>query len=508
MTVVASRVGYLDGKLNAGPAQTDDDGIRIRYAAMLSSIHRSFFHRLLAFLSFMCSSVREGLRAGQVDVVIGTTPPLFQALAAWCVALLRWKPFILEVRDLWPDFAIEMGVLKNPFFIWLGRRLECFLYRRAKHIIVNSPAFIDYLVHTRGIRRDKITLVPNGVDVAMFDPAARGEEIRNSWGVGDRFCVVYAGALGPANDIPTIIRAAERLRADDEILVTQMEHHANLVPWFQLAERTNAKVRFLPIEADGTLSLDRLRAMLSERTRLIAFAAVSNVLGTRNDVAQIVRIAREAGVATLVDAAQHVPHDPTDVQAWGADFVAFSGHKMLGPTGVGVLWGRRELLDSIQPFLGGGNMIEEVTEQGFTTKASPARFEAGTPPIVEVIGLAAAVDYLSRWPMEAIARHEHRLTEVAMAGMSRIDGLRILGPAPDQRAGIVSFVVDGVSPHDLCKFLDLRGFALRDGHHCAMPLHRSLGIDHSARASFYLYNTVEEVERFVETLAATIEKLR
>ncbi|MCA9104209.1 MAG: SufS family cysteine desulfurase [Pirellulaceae bacterium] len=300
----------------------------------------------------------------------------------------------------------------------------------------------------------------------------------------------------------------ERLRADDEILVTQMEHHANLVPWFQLAERTNAKVRFLPIEADGTLSLDRLRAMLSERTRLIAFAAVSNVLGTRNDVAQIVRIAREAGVATLVDAAQHVPHDPTDVQAWGADFVAFSGHKMLGPTGVGVLWGRRELLDSIQPFLGGGNMIEEVTEQGFTTKASPARFEAGTPPIVEVIGLAAAVDYLSRWPMEAIARHEHRLTEVAMAGMSRIDGLRILGPAPDQRAGIVSFVVDGVSPHDLCKFLDLRGFALRDGHHCAMPLHRSLGIDHSARASFYLYNTVEEVERFVETLAATIEKLR
>lgn len=217
VTVVASRVGYLDGKLNAGPAQTEDDGIRIRYAAMLSSIHRSFFHRLMAFLSFMCSSVREGLRAGKVDVVIGTTPPLFQALAAWCVALIRWKPFILEVRDLWPDFAIEMGVLKNPIFIWLGRRLECFLYRRAKHIIVNSPAFIEYLVHTRGIRRDKITLVPNGVDVAMFDPAARGQEIRNTWGVGDHFSVVYAGALGPANDIPTIIRAAERLQADDRI---------------------------------------------------------------------------------------------------------------------------------------------------------------------------------------------------------------------------------------------------------------------------------------------------
>jgi glycosyltransferase involved in cell wall biosynthesis len=216
-TVVASRVGYLDGKSNSGPAQTEDDGIRIRYAAMLSNIHRSFFHRLMAFLSFMCSSVLEGLRAGKIDVVVGTTPPLFQALAAWCVSLLRWKPFILEVRDLWPDFAIEMGILKNPFFIWLGRRLECFLYRCAKHIIVNSPAFIEYLVDTRGIRREKITLVPNGVDVAMFDPAERGQAIRNAWGVGDRFTVVYAGALGPANDIPTIIRAAERLQANDSV---------------------------------------------------------------------------------------------------------------------------------------------------------------------------------------------------------------------------------------------------------------------------------------------------
>lgn len=195
VTVVASRVGYLDGKTNSGRTQYEVQGIRIRYAAMLSNIHRSFFHRLLAFLSFMCSSVWEGLRAGKVDVVVGTTPPLFQALAAWCVSLLRWKPFILEVRDLWPDFAIEMGVLKNPILIWLGRRLECFLYKRAQHIVVNSPAFIEYLVNTRGIRRDKITLVPNGVDVSMFDPAERGIDIRSSWQVGDRFTVVYAGVL-------------------------------------------------------------------------------------------------------------------------------------------------------------------------------------------------------------------------------------------------------------------------------------------------------------------------
>lgn len=217
VTVVASRVGYLDGRASSGPALADDDGMKIRYAAMLSDIHRSFFRRLLGFLSFMLSSVGEGLKAGRVDIVIGTTPPLFQALAAWVVSLLRWRPFILEVRDLWPDFAIEMGVLKNPVSIWLGRRLECFLYARARHIIVNSPAFIDYLTETRGIRREKITLVPNGVDIDMFDPAARGENFRRQWGVGDRFTVVYAGALGPANDIPVIVRAAERLRHDDRI---------------------------------------------------------------------------------------------------------------------------------------------------------------------------------------------------------------------------------------------------------------------------------------------------
>ncbi len=217
VTVVAARVGYLDGRSQTGPAVRDSDGMTIRYAAMLKNIHRSFFRRVMAFLSFMLSSVWTGLRAGRVDVVIGTTPPLFQALAAWCVALLRWKPFVLEVRDLWPDFAIEMGVLKNPLFIWLGRRLECFLYARAKHIIVNSPAFIDYLTQQRGIARSKITLVPNGVDVNMFDPDARGASRRADWGVGDRFTVTYAGAMGPANDIPVIIRAAERLRDDDRL---------------------------------------------------------------------------------------------------------------------------------------------------------------------------------------------------------------------------------------------------------------------------------------------------
>lgn len=296
--------------------------------------------------------------------------------------------------------------------------------------------------------------------------------------------------------------------AGDEILVTQMEHHANLVPWFQLAERTGARVKFLQINDNGTLKLEDLDQLLTARTRLFAFAAVSNVLGTRNPVATLIARARERGITTLVDAAQHVPHEPTNVSDWGADFVAFSGHKMLGPTGIGVLWGRESLLNEMPPFLGGGNMIQEVSERGFTLKASPARFEAGTPAIVEVIGLGAAVDYLSQWSMEALAKHETELVQRAMDGMQKIAGVRILGPDADQRAGIVSFVVDGVSSHDLCKFLDLQGFALRDGHHCAMPLHDRLSLSNSARASFYLYNTLEEVDRFVEVLEATIDKLR
>lgn len=298
------------------------------------------------------------------------------------------------------------------------------------------------------------------------------------------------------------------VKSGDEILVTQMEHHANLVPWFQLSERTGARVKFLSINDEGTLDWEALDRCLTDRTKLFAFTAVSNVLGTRNPVQALVAKARERGITTLVDAAQHVPHEATHVVEWGADFVVFSGHKMLGPTGIGVLWGREALLAQMPPFLGGGNMIQEVTEEGFTLKAPPARFEAGTPAIVETIGLAAAIDYLSQWSMESLAQHEALLVERAMNGMQQIAGVRILGPAADQRAGIVSFVVDGVSSHDLCKFLDLQGFALRDGHHCAMPLHQRLSLSNSARASFYLYNTTEEVDGFIETLEATIDKLR
>jgi cysteine desulfurase/selenocysteine lyase len=300
----------------------------------------------------------------------------------------------------------------------------------------------------------------------------------------------------------------QSLRPGDEILLTELEHHSNMVPWQQLAARTGAKVRFVPIDEDGMVQLDAARRALNSKTRVFAFAAVSNVLATVNPVEDFCRLAREQGVLTVVDAAQHVPHDPTDVKRWGADFVAFSGHKMLGPTGIGVLYGKFERLDAMPPFLGGGSMIDRVTWDGFTPGEVPARFEAGTPPIVETAGLHAAIDYLGVVGIEAIQQHERRLVARAMDRMEQaVEGIRLLGPR-HERAGIISFAVDRVHPQDLAIKLDLQGIAVRAGHHCTMPLHEKLGLSASCRASFYLYNTFDEVDHFVDALKAAVEKLR
>ncbi|MEL7497099.1 MAG: SufS family cysteine desulfurase [Planctomycetota bacterium] len=294
----------------------------------------------------------------------------------------------------------------------------------------------------------------------------------------------------------------------DVILLPIFEHHSNIVPWQQLATRTGAIVRFVNIDDEGQLDMDDLKQKLDDRTRMIAFAAVSNVLGTIVPVAEIAALAKTVGAATLVDAAQHVPHGQTDVQAWDVDFVTFSGHKMLGPSGIGVLWGRQALLESIPPFLGGGSMIDKVTVDGFTPGELPAKFEAGTPPIVEAIGLGAAVEYLSKIELDTVHDHEQKLTSVAMERLVGIEGLRVLGPAASLRSGLVSFVVDGVSAQDISILLDQKGVAIRAGHHCAMPLHDSLNIKSSCRASFYLYNTLDEVHQFADALETVLAKLR
>lgn len=298
------------------------------------------------------------------------------------------------------------------------------------------------------------------------------------------------------------------LKPGDEILLTICEHHSNIVPWQQVAAETGAKVLFVDITDDGLLDMDDLRGKLSEKTKMVAFMAVSNMLGTIFPVEEIIALAKSVGATTLIDAAQHVPHEPTDVQKWDADFVVFSGHKVLGPSGIGILWGKKELLESMPPFLGGGSMIDKVTTDGFTPGELPAKFEAGTPPIVEAIGLGAAIDYISSVSLEAVASHEKSLSAALMKRMEKIEGATVWGPSAAHRSGIVSFTIEGVAAQDLAILLDQKGFAIRVGHHCAMPLHNRLGIKASCRASFYLYNTIDEVEAFADALEAVVKRLR
>ena len=280
----------------------------------------------------------------------------------------------------------------------------------------------------------------------------------------------------------------------DEILITEMEHHANLVPWQQLCQRTGATLRWLSVTPDGRLDLDHLDQMITGRTKLVAVTHQSNVTGTIPPVAEIARAAHEVGALVLADAAQSVPHQPVDVAALGVDFLAFSGHKMLGPYGIGVLFGRANLLEAMPPFLTGGSMIEMVRMEGSTFLPPPQRFEPGVPAVAEAAGLGAAIDYLTGLGMDNVAAHEESLTAHALDALREINGVRILGPdTTKDRGGAVAFEVEGVHPHDVGQVLDELGVAVRTGHHCAWPLHRALGVQASTRATFYVYNNHAEV---------------
>lgn len=287
------------------------------------------------------------------------------------------------------------------------------------------------------------------------------------------------------------------LQPGDEVLITEMEHHSNIVPWQLLQAQIGFTLRYIPITADGTLDLSQLPALLNERTRLLSFVHVSNVLGTVNPAAELVQAAHAVGAKVLVDGAQSVPHLPVDVQALDADFLVFSSHKMCGPTGVGVLYGKRDLLEAMPPFLGGGDMIREVKLDGSRWNTVPHKFEAGTPAIAEVIGLGAAVDYLQMLGIAWVHAHEQALTLYAFEQLNQVEGLRIVGPGPQARGGLVAFTLNDIHPHDLSAVLDREGIAIRAGHHCAQPVHDHFGIVATARASFYLYNTFAEIDRLV-----------
>ena len=315
--------------------------------------------------------------------------------------------------------------------------------------------------------------------------------------------VFTSGTTGAINLVAETYGAAH-LGEGDEVLITEMEHHSNIVPWQMLCERTGAQLRVAPISDTGELLVDELKALIGERTKLVAITHVSNVLGTVNPIREVTEIAHAAGARVLVDGAQAAPHLPIDVQALGCDFYALSGHKMYGPTGIGVLYGRRELLEEMPPYQGGGDMILSVSFAKTVYNNAPYKFEAGTPNLVGVVGLGVAIDFLTGLDREALAAHEHDLLAYGTEALLRVPGLRLVGTAPAKQS-ILSFVLDGVHPHDIGTILDREGVAIRTGHHCAQPLLSRLGLSATARASLACYSTRAEIDALVAGLEAVQE---
>jgi cysteine desulfurase/selenocysteine lyase len=326
------------------------------------------------------------------------------------------------------------------------------------------------------------------------------ERIANFINAPDPACIIFVRNTTEALNLIAYSWGRRNISRGDEILLTEMEHHSNIVPWQLLAEEIGAIVRYVPFTETGLLDMSKFHEYLNERTKLVSFASMSNVFGTINSSKEIVKAAHEIGALAVIDGAQSVPHLPVDVQDFDCDFLAFSGHKMCGPTGVGVLYGKRALLEDMPPFLGGGDMIRRVELDGSTWNDLPWKFEAGTPSIAEGIGLGAAVDYLSGIGMEAIHAYEQFITGYALEALSEVKGIRVLGPAATQKGGVAAFTLSGVHPHDISQLLDEDDVAIRAGHHCAMPLHQKLSIPASARASFYLYTTTEDIDRLVAGL--------
>jgi cysteine desulfurase/selenocysteine lyase len=399
----------------------------------------------------------------------------------------------IDVAAIRKDFPILDQVQNGSRLVFLDSAASS---QRPRQVIEAMGDFYrtDYANVHRGVYRlaERATnrFEESRRRVARFINAPSPDEVVFTKNATEALNLV-AGSWGRAN-----------LGQTDAIVLSLLEHHANIVPWQMLAAEKGFEIRWIPATDDGRLDLTDLDRLL-DGARLCSVTAMSNVTGALSDLDQIVPAARAAGAVVVVDACQSVPHLPTDVQAMGADFVAFSGHKMLGPTGIGVLWGRRDLLDAMPPFLGGGGMILNVTTDGFVPDSVPAKFEAGTPPIAEAIGLAAAIDYLDGVGMDAIRRHEVELTGYALRTLTEAlgDSLTIHGPAePATRGGVLSIELDGVHAHDISQILDEDAVCIRPGHHCAKPLMRHLGVPATARASLYLYNDSSDVDALSDAL--------
>ena len=362
---------------------------------------------------------------------------------------------------------------------------------------------IPVLEAVNGYYLEDCSNIHRGIHNLSERATARYEEVREKVatliGASDSREVIFTRGTTEAINLVARTIGKELVQVGDEILITMMEHHANIVPWQMLCQERGAILKVIPCSGEGELILDDLANLIGERTRIVSIGHVSNAIGTVNDVKQIIQAAKEMGAVTVVDAAQSIPHLPVDVQDLGCDFLAFSGHKMYGPTGSGVLWGRLELLESMSPWQGGGDMIRSVSFDGTTYAEVPWKFEAGTPDIAAVIGLGAAVDFLEKIGLDAIHAHEKFLLDEAVTKLELIEGLKIIG-RPVERVSSISFILDGIHPHDVGTIMDQRGVAIRAGHHCAMPLMKHFGLPATIRASFAVYSEPDDVNSLVEAI--------
>ena len=402
------------------------------------------------------------------------------------------EPAALDVDRVRADFPILGETVNGKPLVYLDNAASTQKPRRVIDAIVRHYEHDNANVH-RGIHE----LSNRATDA--YDHAR--QRVARFLGVEDAAELVWTRGTTEGLNLVAWAWGSANLKPGDEILLSVMDHHSNLVPWQLAAQRTGAKLRFLQMDGEGRLDLSALPDLLTERTKLVSVAHVSNALGTVHPVREIADAAHAVGALMVVDGAQSAPHLPVDVPSLGADFYAFSGHKMCGPTGIGGLWGRREVLEAMPPFHGGGDMIEWVELESSTYAGIPTKFEAGTPNVAGAVGLAAAADYLAEVGREAILAHERALLGYAIERMSAVPGLVVLGPRDlAERSGVVSFTLGDVHPHDLATILDSEGIAIRAGHHCCQPLMKCLGVGSTARASFYLYNTMAEVDALVEGL--------
>jgi cysteine desulfurase/selenocysteine lyase len=396
----------------------------------------------------------------------------------------------LDVLSLRKDFPIlEREIRPGIPLVYLDSTATT---QKPRLVLEAMEAF--YRTNNANIHRGVHTLAEEAT--AMYEQAR--EKVAKFIHAASAEQVIFTRNATESINLVAYTWARASLKAGDLVILTEMEHHSNLVPWHMLAYERGVELEFIPVTGDGLLDLEAYRLLLERNPKLVAFTGMSNVLGTINPVAEMVRLAHAAGAVVLVDGAQSVPHLPVDVQALEVDFLGFSAHKMLGPTGIGALYGRKDLLEGMPPFLGGGDMIKSVHLRSFTPNELPHKFEAGTMAIAEAVGFGAAVDYLTNIGMEAVAAHEHTMVAYALERLEEIPGVKVFGPSADKKGGVAAFTLEGVHPHDIAQIVDRYGVAIRAGHHCAQPLHEKFGITATARASFYLYSLQEEVDKLVD----------